>query len=538
MRSWRACLVLVLLALGTHAQDAAMQRIEARVTIASGGSAYIDAGSDAGIEPGDRARAFPAAGAPVELVVQAVSRQSARCAFVGAPAEIEIGAPCEVLVPATRAAGTTGHPPWPQPLAAWKEDMPLLAPAESASPARRESLWSGRWYAAFDGIRDRAGDAQTYLLARTGLEATLDNASGHGDSLVLDAELFRRSNDDGNASDDTLSALRVERLSWRLGDSRTTPDRIEVGRFLHSELPQLGLVDGIELVHRTRSGDRFGASAGFFPAWNAELDTGDDTQAALFYRHLAGENDQLSLAGGVQKTWHRGQPDRDLVLGDLSWRPSERWWVASSLWLDYYDSGDDPKSAGFELTELHANTTWRPDDATGLGLALTHLRYPVLLRDELPPLTAATLSDGRVERLGLNGWRDLGRHTRVSGRLDWWQDQDDDGLGGEVRTSWRELVWEHGEIGAGLFTQDGKTTSVTGLRLTASRWSALGTWTLWCELARNDPGNGTDVLMQELLRGTWDVTLGRSWSLSLNATLQAGDEQDSTSVGFFLQRRF
>lgn len=537
MRFWSALLVAILAARAPLAQDAGTRRVSARVTVATAGSVHLDAGTDAGVEPGDRARAFPANGLPVDLVVEAVSRESARCGFVGAPVSIEAGATVEVLVPAARVAAASAGLSWPQEDSAWKPDMPLLAPVESIGAADRGRFWSGRVTTAFDGTWDRTGDGRTYSLARTGLEATLDNVSGRGDSLFLDAEVFRRASD-GGGSDDSLSALRVDRLSWRFGDTREAPNRVEVGRFLHSELPALGVLDGVEVVHRTRGGDRLGASAGLFPAWDARLSTGDDWQTALFYRHVAGQNDELSLAGAVQKTWHEGEPDRDLVLGDLSWRPSQRWWVAATAWFDHYDSGDAPKSPGFELTELHASTTWRPDDASGLGLALSSVRYPVLLRDELPPLTTETLADGHVERVGVHGWHDMSRNLRLSGRVDRWSDQDDSGLGVEARASWRDVLWDHGSLDAGLFSQDGKTTSRSGLRLGASRWSALGAWTLWYELSRNDPTNGADVLLQHLLRASWDVTLGEHWSLSLGATLQGGDEQDATSIGFTLQRRF
>lgn len=543
MRPWSALAALVLTALVSReatAQETGTRRIPARVTIATGGSVYLDTGSDAGVEPGDRARAFPSAGGPVDLVVQAASRESARCVFVGAASPVEAGAAAEVLVPTSRKGTASAGPTWPQEDSAWQPDMPLLAPIESIGAGERERLWSGRFHTAFDGTWDRTGDGRTYSLARTGLDATLDNVSGQGDSLFLDAEVFRRSADGGGGgtSDDSLSALRVDRLSWRFGDTRERPNRVEVGRFLHAELPMLGLVDGVEFVHRTKSGDRLGASAGLFPAWDAKLRTGDDWQTSVFYRHVAGENEELSIAGALQKTWHEGEPDRDLVLGDLSWRPSPRWWVAATAWFDHYDSGDAPKSPGFELTELHASTTWRPDDASGLGLALSSVRYPVLLRDELPPLTTETLADGHVERVGVNGWHDMSRTLRLSGRVDRWSDQDDSGLGLEARASWRDVLWDHGELGAGVFTQEGKTTERTGLRLSASRWSGLGAWSLWYELSRNDPSNGADVLLQHLLRGSWDWTLGEHWSLSLGATLQGGDEQDATSIGFTLQRRF
>ncbi|NUP97712.1 MAG: hypothetical protein HUU28_16250, partial [Planctomycetaceae bacterium] len=48
------------------AQDTAFRRVEARVTAVTAGGIYLDQGSDAGIEQGDRARVFGAGGTTVE----------------------------------------------------------------------------------------------------------------------------------------------------------------------------------------------------------------------------------------------------------------------------------------------------------------------------------------------------------------------------------------------------------------------------------------------------------------------------------------
>jgi hypothetical protein len=330
-------------------------------------------------------------------------------------------------------------------------------------------------------------------------------------------------------------------LSWRYGDARGSEQRVEVGRFLHSEVPQLGLLDGVEWVKRTEGGDRWGFSAGLQPEWTAEMASGDDVATSAFYRHVGGDKGEFALTGGAQKTWHKGEPDRDLVLGDVSWRPNERWWLYASAWLDWYDSGDAPKSSGFELTQAMGSANFRPDKRSNIGLTASQFHWPMLLKNELPPTSLATLSNGSVERIGLNGWREVTKDVRLYARVDRWSSDNDAGVGGELRSTWRNLLFENGDISFALFENTGELTTVTGARLSAYRSTDLGTWTVGYEAAdyEQDTGNGvTTSLMQQVLRGSWDMRIGDGWDLSLTVDSRFGDQQDAQSLGFWLQWRF
>lgn len=536
---------LIVLAIPTlaRAQELAQRRVEGRVTVVAGGLVYLDIGSDAGLEPGDRGRIFPTSGGGIEITVRSVSRQSASCEFVAAPEPVDSGALVEVLVPISRAGSTQTpeHPPWSQPTAGWDPSAPLLAPAKVPTPAERATDLSGRWYAGLQSTFDHQGDEQRYLLGRTGLDATLENAFGDGDVLRFDGEFYYRRSDDSIGDSESTRRTRIDRLSWRLGDWRTNPQRIEVGRFLHSEFSQLGILDGVEYVRRTAGGDRYGASLGLLPSWSDDLQTGDDVETALFYRMYAGDQGQLSLGAALQKTWHKGASDRDALLGDLSWRPNDAWWISTSVWFDYYGSHDQPKSSGVELTELFANAMWRPSSAWGMGASFAHVRWPVLERHELPQATLDALADGVVDRASLNSWHDLTDSVRLSLRADAWESQDDSGGGAEARLGRRDWLWEQGEVAAAVFGNRGEYSDVTGLRLSASRWSSAGSWSVWyeiAELAQDDFGGDVENLTQQVLRGNWDLSIGKWWSLGLFGETYFGDEQDSQTLGFQLQRRF
>lgn len=536
LRSGALLASITLAPIVARAQEASLRRVEARVTAINGPAVHLDQGGHAGIEPGDRVRATPLGGAPVELIVRAVTLQSARCEFVGASAVLDVGALVEVFVPQDRST-STGALPWTYSEKGWSTDLPLLAPVQGVLPSERDVRWSGRWFQSADWTRDSAGAEQEYLFARTGLDLRVDNATGRGDQLLFDGELFHRfTSVDGQDEESTVRG-RIDRLSWRFDDSRERSQRFEVGRFLSSEMPQLGVIDGLEFVQRTEGGSRIGASVGLLPAWNSSLSSGDDVQAALFYRTFAGDEQQFSAGAGVQKTWHEGRADRDLFVGDVSWRASESWRWSGAASVDWYTGRDDPKSSGPELTELHLASFWSPKAPHGASLTFSHVAWPVLLRDELPRTTLDTLADGQVDRIALSGWRDLNKQLRLWARVDQWADQDDDGGGGEVRLSQRDLVVEGSELSASLFSTRGQFVDVNGARLGWRQWGSWGAWFASFEIAEQDLA-GSGPIDAQVLRGGWDGMLGRHWNLSLQADLRTGDEQDALTLGFLLQRRF
>ncbi len=535
-RMW-ACLALSVAAPAwVSAQEQGVRGVEARVSAVSGPAVHLDQGGDAGIEPGDRVRATPPGGSPVELIVRAVTRQSARCEFLGPAAALDVGTLVEVFVPLERASPRTG-PQWRYQEQGWSTDLPLLAPVQGVLPSERERTWTGRVFQSVDWTRDTSSSEQEYLFSRTGLDLRVENATGRGDQLFFDGELFHRfASIDGQADEDTVRG-RIDRLSWLLGDSRERSQRIEVGRFLSSEMPQLGVIDGVEFVQRSSSGQRYGASVGMLPSWDSTFSTGDDLAAAAFFRGFAGAEQQFTAGVAVQKTWHEGTRDRDLLVGDFSWRASESWRFSGAASVDWYTSSDDPKSSGAELTELHLASLWTPKAPHGATLTYSRIAWPVLLRNELPPATFATLADGSVERAALSVWRDLTRRLRLWARIDSWSDQDSSGGGGELRASWRDLVCDSSEISLALFSNDGLFVDVAGARLGWRQWGSWGAWFASFEVAEQEFVGGP-VIDAQVLRGGWNGMLGQHWMLSLSSDWRTGDEQDALTLGFALQRRF
>ncbi|MCP3916702.1 MAG: hypothetical protein GY711_14195, partial [bacterium] len=410
---------------------------------------------------------------------------------------------------------------------------------ESSTPEDREPRLSGRYILGADHTWDDEQDRR-YLLGRTGVDARMENPFGHGGGAKFRAEAFQRTADVENGNDEDESHLRIDRLSWYRGDTRERAGRIELGRFLQDAFPEFGVLDGVEYQQRTAAGHRWGASLGLAPIPNGELESSDDMQVALFFRHDAPVDGTLDWGVGAQKTWHEGAADRDLVVADANWRPSERAWLFGSAWVDYYTSGDDVKS-GLELTELRLGGNWRISASSGVHADLSRVRWPDIERYEFTMLPASELDDSEVLRLSLGGWHQLSDDVRLNGRVNWWEDEEQDGAGGEVRAAWRDLLWERGEVNATLFTNTGAFSSVTGARFGGTRSTGRGYLAVTWELAKHEQDGfvGTqEDLLQQVLRGSWDTTLGDDWNLSLSADQRFGDEQDSFALGFYLQRRF
>ena len=83
------------------------------------------------------------------------------------------------------------------------------------------------------------------------------------------------------------------------------------------------------------SGHRVGASVGFMPEPNAQFESGKDFQVAAFYRWVADATERLSAAAAVQKTWHNGATDRDLLITNLHYVPLEGWTFHGTTWVDF-----------------------------------------------------------------------------------------------------------------------------------------------------------------------------------------------------------
>ncbi len=255
----------------------AIERRQARVTATSGGSVYLNIGRDAGLRPGDEVTFFPPNDGIVNGTVQSLSATSARCTILSGQNNVDIGTRAEVLLPTDRLSleqeraeprprSLPEHPPWTATPENWDENQPLLAAPAYARPASERDLQlHGRMFASYMHTLNQLDFQNQYSLGRVGTSMWMENPFRRGGGLHIDGELNRRGAFLDDQPDDLYGPGRLDRISYYWGGSETQPLRFEMGRFLSSEFPEFGVLDGTELVYRTASGNRIGASVGLLP---------------------------------------------------------------------------------------------------------------------------------------------------------------------------------------------------------------------------------------------------------------------------------
>ncbi len=537
------CAAFLSLCATSHAQDGPrLERVEVRVTAVLGELVYLDRGADARLAVGDRVTLRPAGRTPLEAELTLVTRASSRATLLGEAGGLAVGDLGDVLVPAARPSTveTDSEIVWRHPAEAFDPTRPLLGPAAHTPPADRPRTLRGRAFVGFDFFSDREDGGQDAWLARTGFDATLTNPFGRGGWLDARVEVFGRRTELDEGTEDR-TRLRIDRLAYRVGGTRDEARALSIGRFQHGELPELGRIDGVEVVQRLSSGDRLGASVGFLPEPFAELDTGDDLSAAVFYRGFLGERAELSYAGAFQKTWHRGDADRDLLLASLDWSPGSVFALHGSAWVDLYGSGSASKDTGPELSEAHFAANWRFSGERGFGLSATHVRWPEIERDEFPEPSLADLSDAEVTRLGAHAYTRLSERMRLRVRGDLWEDQDQSGMGGEVEIARGGSGPRYRELALALFANDAKFVEVYGARLALRERGPRSGWRLGYEAALFDNAGDFDfgdAELQHLVRAGLDRDFDADWSLALDGDYRFGDDQEGFALGLFLTRRF
>lgn len=552
---------------GPSGQDE-YELVEVTVSALTADGVYLDLGRDAGFEPGDLLRLFPTVGGPRPGKIAAVSRTSSRARIQGGIEGFDVGSRGEVRVPrarldALRRAAAEAeqrgvapaiepapevevpepvkrvpdHPPWEAPPPEWKSENPLLAPVHGRPSEERPRRSYGEVYSSLDWTRDDGGtDTREFSSLATGVDWTIENPFGRGGRLDFDSEFLVRHTDLGTSTEND-SRWRLDRFSYVEGGERERRDRVEVGRFLHREFPELGLVDGIEYTSDLGHGRRLGGSVGFLPRTDEFFSFADDLETSIFYQWANDESQTFRMGAGYQKTWHDGSADRDLLVGHLELHPSARTSLFSSVLADYYTAGDDPKPTGLEVTQFLLNASRRSQAGNGVGVTVSQFRIPILERDGLDPTTAADLADDHTTRYGLDGWWNFTRHVRVDGHVDQWTDQDDSGGGASSRLTLRDLLWPRGEVSLEAFTTDGKFSDGTGLRAQARKRFDRTSLALYADATHYDQAAG-ESLSQLSLRFQLDRSIGRSWFFSLYAESRTGGDQDARSVGILLQRSF
>jgi hypothetical protein len=543
---------MLLLAALAHAQQepAPLQQrdVALLVTSANERSVYLDHGRDAGLAVGTLVRLFPPGAGELEVEVRAVTQTSARADLPpGMPAPpVGTRGTARVVPPAAEPARAGAdrataprveHPPWTRREDERTADQPLLVPAFRRRPDERPLLLDGRVFGSLQHSRDRAGGGDAdYWLARLGARGHATNVLGEGERWRGAGELAWRAVDVDGGDDDRDLDARLDLFSVAFGTEAFAPTGAELGRFQSLHLPELGLVDGVEVVRRYDGGLELGAGLGAYPLPFPARAAGDDVGFHVFVDWTADEQRSAAAAIGFQKTWHRGEADRDLVLLRGEWRPAERVSLFAHGKLDVYTSGDDVKGSGVELTEAWLQARW-DGERIGSGLAASRFTWPELLREEYRDLPLELVRDGFVDRVSWDGsWRTSTR-LALRVRADVWRDQDRDGTAFGADADWREPWSATSSVSLGAFVNDGGYAAGPGGRVTLRERvgdATLRTSYRFYRYDLEDLMGGADSWVRQSIEAAVSWPLADGGDVELTVERWFGDQEDATWLGLFV----
>jgi len=562
-------LLILLLALSASAQekDEVLVPLTLRVVAAGPGpTVIVDRGSVEGVNVGDEVLFHPrtvvvvdsagkdgmAAGEKVLLHPgEDVVYRGIVIKTKDAASEVELeeksivpapGSRGEVRVPRARLTRPGSVPPEdPYEQGEWTSDMPLLAQVRPVRPEDRDRRITGRFYLSADLNHVSGSDGGSDSFYRMGTDLRMENPFGQGGELRFDGELNHRGAHDPDEADRSVSIFRLDRLSYTLGGTRFDDDRVEVGRFLHRRFPELGLLDGIEWSRRLESGSRLGASAGWLPELDKDLDTGEDLQFSVFYEWVADDAEELTLGAALQKSWHKGDRDRDLLVTKLRYLPTEHWNLHATLWVDFYGSSDDAKDGFVDLTQAYVLASRRWGTTSELDVSYRRIKFPELLRQENPFLPPAEIEKDRLDRIDVSGWKRIDGPRRLRGRVGVWNDENDTGADVSAGIDWEALLQSDSRTGLTAFATAARFENVVGGRITYGRSLRRGRWDILYEIAgHREEGfsSSFDDILQQRLRGSLDLFFTGGWSLSFYGQASLWDDDTTVSAGAYVQKSF
>ncbi len=530
-----------------------LRRIQVQVTGVSGNSVFLDKGRTAGLTSGIEVVLTPAGQARMSVTVRAVSSSSSRAELQPGFKLPPVGTVGEALVPETlqkksatpgpkNRKGVPDHPPWERVLGKAKDGTPLLAPAFGLSPKERPMKLRGRVYGHAYNMWDKGGPRDNQFgFFRLGASLDISNPFSMGGEFAFDGDFDYRGVDLWDGPSETNSNGRIDRFSYSLGNDRLEPYRGEVGRFISREIPEFGLLDGAEVYTRVSEALKVGAGFGFFPEPMPHRNTGDDISSSVFVVYNPDAMRANLLRAAVQKTWHKGKSDRDMLFLSGSVYPTEEIRLYTSTKIDYYSSTDTIKSSGFQVTEAWLQAQYQSKSGSGGSVSISHWRWPELLRSEYRSVPATLIRDGHVNRFDVSGWFDASDRVRFSGRVNLWSDQSTDGKAVSLTTDIENFLDQ--EIFAsftGLFN-DGAWSTGPGFRMRLSKYYGETRASFSYRFNRYRI-RGLDVGSESHNRHSllFDVDFfpGDRSMVSFNLEHAFGESEDSYIVGIFFQQSF
>lgn len=552
-----------------YAQDSEPEkvRVELFVTASTDRAAFVGKGSLSGLGIGDRVTFFPASGPLIDGVVRVVTTNHARIELLIDTSPLEIGTRGEAWVEeiepepeideeapqvaqedraqdAAKVIPERDVNPWRSPPEDWDANMPLLSSPASSSLETREASIRGRvWLRSLWNQTQLDGKRESSYL-RTGTSWTMTNPFSKGGELQFDGEVYGRYTDTPNSSSQHQEQLRLSQFSYRLGGDRGSSRTWLMGRFYSQAMPEFGSLDGIEFTQSLDEENSVGASVGHMPRINGEFDAEQDYQAAVFHRHRSTSSLPLDWRVGYQRTWHEGERDRDLFVLDSNLRSANHNFVSASAWVDYYESSETAKDGSIELSNLFLAAGRSTPEGKGARVHYSEFRFPLVLRQGFDPEEERPIFGDHNMRAGLDLWTVQESGTRWRGRLDHWSDnqqESSEGYSGDVRCDLPKVLPMASDLGITVFVSQGQFSDNSGLRLSTVGFDRGNQWNLSWELLlikEHTVESPTPSQVQNQLYASYDTRIFEDFTLAIDAATGWGDQGESLSLGFFLQRSF
>jgi hypothetical protein len=448
--------------------------------------------------------------------------------------------PAETAQPAQQQ-GAPEHPPWERTGDdGWDSKQPLLARVRPLRPYERDSRVSGRVYTIDDFNTNTEGNTKDVFL-RMGASVLYENVFGKGGDLHVDGEVNYRKTDVPDNDDAQSTHLRLDRLSYSWGGDRFSPNRFEVGRFLHHGVPEFGVLDGFEWDRRMEGGNTFGFSSGYLPEPDADMKTGRDLGFATWYRWVYDESEIFSMTGAYEKTFHNYDADRDLFIAKVEYLPGAGWTFNGTAWVDLYGDTDPAKGSGLELTQAYVTTGRIFESGSSLRFTYTHQAFPEIDRYEFTPVTQKQLADDHNDRVAFYGRQAIGKWVGLSGRAGVWKDQTDEGGDAEIGFDVEDLFFDGSRFEASGFGTHGRFTDDAGWRASISAINPHSIWRLGYEFTLNRIDgfqNDNNDIPQHRIGASWETHSQNGWDFSLNGALLLYDSETAVLTSLLLQKSF
>ena len=557
MRTRFVVWIILVLALSSPSfgQDEEYDQVKLRITSTPTASVVlVDRGSGDGLEIGDIV-IFEPRGAPMaQGSVSGLEERSATVELIDKSVVLLVGTRGMALIPRVRLAPPPEAPPPVEKPGDGQADavefenkdegfydgLPLLAEIQAGRPRERAPLVTGRLYFIGDQtITSQENRSDAFL--RFGQSLRIANPFKRGGGLRIDLEQNYRNTDIPFDRDVDTAFVRVDRLSYFEGGDRFNPRRWEAGRFLQHIVPEFGLVDGFEYTQRLANGDSVGGSLGFQPEPFDRLQSGSDFQFSAYYRWVADSTERLSATGAFQQSLHNGAADRSLFLAKLQYLPVDGWDFNGTAWIDVYSGSDAINGPGLELTQAFLSTSKRWDSGDGINITLNHWRFPEIQRTEFLLPVADQIARARNTRLAFSGWRQVAVDQQAHAEVGIWDDDEETGGDGAAGIAFSDLVGNRSRLDVTVFGSSGRFSSLLGARAQYNKYVPGGRWDLFYEVAQNDQDGfnaDQDNFIQHRIRATRNMNWVSGWNLSVFAESLLWADEESWSLGVYLQKSF